>query len=133
MHADPKKIEAVSNLAPPTNLDQVRSFLGLAGYYCCFIPNFSHVSSPLVNLTKKGSKFSWTDKQEQSFSQLKKLLCTAPVLSYPHFDKCFTGQTDASDMDLGAVLIQYDSSGQEHVISYASRSLSNLEKSLLCC
>ena len=128
MHTDPKKIEAVSNLPPPTNLDQVRSFLGLAGYYRRFIPNFSHISSPLVNLTKKGSKFSWTDKQEQSFSLLKKLLCTAPVLSYPHFDKCFILQTDASDMGLGAVLTQYDSSGQEHVISYASRSLSNREK-----
>jgi len=128
VHTDPKKIEAVSNLPPPTNLDQVRSFLGLAGYYRRFIPNFSHISSPLVNLTKKGSKFSWTDKQEQSFSLLKKLLCTAPVLSYPHFDKCFILQTDASDMGLGAVLTQYDSSGQEHVISYASRSLSNHEK-----
>jgi len=128
VHTDPKKIEAVSNLPPPTNLDQVRSFLGLAGYYRRFIPNFSHIPSPLVNLTKKGSKFSWTDKQEQSFSLLKKLLCTAPVLSYPHFDKCFILQTDASDMGLGAVLTQYDSSGQEHVISYASRSLSNREK-----
>ena len=66
--------------------------------------------------------------QEQSFSQLKKLLCTAPVLSYPQFDKCFILQTDATDMGLGAVLTQYDSSGQEHVISYASRPLSNREK-----
>ena len=115
-------------ISPPTNLDQVRSFLGLAGYYRRFIPNFSRISSPLVNLTKKGSKFSWTDKQEQSFSKLKKLLCTPPVLSYPQFDKCFILQTDASDMGLGAVLTQYDSSGQEHVISYGSRSLSNREK-----
>ena len=128
VHTDPRKIEAVSNLPPPTNLDQVRSFLGLAGYYRRFIPNFSHISSPLVKLTKKGSKFSWTEEQEHSFSQLKQLLCTAPVLSYPHFDKCFVLQTDASDMGVGAVLTQYDSSGQEHVISYASRSLSNREK-----
>ena len=120
VHTDLKKIEAVSNLPPPTNLDQVRSFFGLAGYYRRFIPNFSHISSPLVNPAKKGSKFSWTDKQEQSFSQLKKLLCTAPVLSYPHFDKCFILQPDASDIGLVAILTEYDSSGQGHVISNAS-------------
>ena len=128
IHTDPHKIEAVSALAPPTNVQQVRSFLGLAGYYRNFIPNFAVLSAPLVQLTKKGSSFSWTDLQEQAFLQLKSLLCSAPILAYPQFDKRFFLQTDASDKGLGAVLTQLDNSGREHVISYASRSLLDREK-----
>ena len=87
------------------------------------------MSAPLVQLTKKGSSFSWTDLQEQAFLQLKSLLCSAPILAYPQFDKRFFLQTDASDKGLGAVLTQLDNSGREHVISYASRSLLDREKS----
>ena len=71
VHTDPKKSEEVSNLSCPTNADQVRAFLGLAENYRRFTPNFSHVSSLLVNLTKKDSKLRWTTKQENSFPQLK--------------------------------------------------------------
>ena len=129
IHTDPRKIEAVAALDHPKNVQQVRSFLGLAGYYRNFIPNFAVLSAPLVQLTKKGSPFSWTDLQEQAFLQLKSLLCSAPILAYPQFDKRFFLQTDASDKGLGAVLTQLDSTGREHVISYASRSLSDREKS----
>ena len=125
---DPKKIAAVSDLAYPKNVEQVRTFLGLAGYYRRFIPNFASISAPLVALTKKASKFHWGTPEQSAFQILQQLLCSAPVLSYPKFDQRFILQTEASDLGLGAVLTQIDSLGQEHVISYASRSLSNREK-----
>ena len=128
VHTDPKKIAAVSDLAAPKNVEQVRTFLGLAGYYRRFIPNFASLSAPLVALTKKASKFHWGAPEQNAFEVLQQLLCSAPVLSYPNFAQHFILQTDASDLGLGAVLTQKDGLGQEHVISYASRSLSDREK-----
>ena len=128
IHTDPAKIKAVFELSEPSNLEQVRSFLGLAGYYRKFIPNFATVAAPLTDLTKKGSKFVWATPQQSAFSTLKRYLCSAPVLSYPHLDKEFVLQTDASDCGLGAVLAQKDSQGNEHVVAYASRTLNDREK-----
>ena len=128
IHTDPAKIKAVFELSEPSNLEQVRSFLGLAGYYRKFIPNFATVAAPLTDLTKKGSKFVWATPQQSAFSTLKRHLCSAPVLSYPHLDKEFVLQTDASDCGLGAVLAQKDSQGNEHVVAYASRTLNDREK-----
>ena len=128
MHTDPKKIDAVAKLCAPKNVDQVRSFLGLAGYYRRFIPDFATISAPLVALTKKNSKFIWNSAHTKAFTSLKKLLCQAPVLSYPNFHRLFVLQTDASDIGIGAVLAQKDPQGHDHVISYASRSLTDREK-----
>ena len=128
VHTDPKIVQAVSSLSEPTTVEQVRSFLGLAGYYRRFIPNCATLSYPHVQLTKKGCKGSWSEKQQESFLLLKNHLCSAPILAYSQFDRQFTLQTDASYVGLGAVLTQFDSSGHEHVISYASRSLSDREK-----
>ena len=128
VYTDPKKIKAVSELDPPKTVEQVRTFLGLAGYYRRFIPNFASLSAPLVSLTKKNSRFHWGTQEQNASQLLQQLLCSAPVLAYPQFDKHFILQTDASDLGLGAVLTQKDNCGQEHVISYASRSLSDREK-----
>ena len=128
VHTDPKKTEAVSQLCEPKNVEQVRSFLGLAGYYRRFIPKFATLSAPLVALTKKHAKFVWNDIHVEAFSCLQRLLCEAPVLAYPDFHQPFVLQTDASDLGLGAVLSQVDPFGHDHVISYASRSLSDREK-----
>ena len=125
---DPKTTAAVSELPEPKNITELRAFLGLAGYYRGFIPNFASIASPLVELTKKGSKFVWSSKQHNGFQMLKSLLCEAPILAYPQLDQPFILQTDASDMGLGAVLTQLDSRGCERVISYGSRSLSDLEE-----
>ena len=81
-----------------------------------------------MQLTKKGSKFLWTSLQELAFLQLKSLLCGAPILANPKFNKRIFLQVDASDRGLGAVLAQVDPNGREQVISYASRSLSDHEK-----
>ena len=128
IHTDPDKINAVASLQDPKNVEQVRSFLGLAGYYRKFIPNFATISAPLVNLTKKNTKFLWRDDHHEAFVKLKNLLCEAPILAYPQFDKKFILQTDASDLGLGAVLTQFDSMGNERAISYASRPLTDREK-----
>ena len=80
---DPAKIEAMMSWKPPTNPSEIRSFLGLAGYYRRFIQDFSKIASSLTALTKKNSKFLWTDKQEQAFRTLQKNLCEAPILSLP--------------------------------------------------
>ena len=128
IHTDPSKTKAVQNLPSPTTLEQLRSFLGLAGYYRKFIPNFATLASPLTALTKKGIPFTWTDSHQNSFLTIKDLLCSAPVLAYPNFDQPFILQTDASNIGLGAVLAQFDNHGQERVVSYASRTLTAREQ-----
>ena len=110
-------------LAEPQNVEQVRSFLGLAGYYRKFIPKFAMLAARLVSLTKKGTKCHWSQEHSESFLLLKDLLCQAPVFAYPRFDHPFVLQIDASDLGLGAVLTQIDANGNERVISYTSRPL----------
>ena len=128
VHTDPAKIKAVQALPSPTNLEHLRSFLGLAGYYRKFIPNFASVASPLTELTKKGVPFTWSTSHQASFLQIKDCLCSAPVLAYPQMDKPFIVQTDASNVGLGAILTQLDGNGNERVVSYASRTLTAREQ-----
>ena len=95
MHTDTDKVKAVIKLSAPSNVAQVRSFLGLAGYYRKFIPNFATVALPLTMLTKKGISFTWGQAQIEVFATLKQALCSAPVLAYPQLDRPFILQTDA--------------------------------------
>jgi hypothetical protein len=78
---DPDKVRDVLNWKPPTSVTQVRSFLGLAGYYRRFIPNFSKISKPITKLLKKGNKYVWSKDCDEAFNTLKKLLTTSPVLA----------------------------------------------------
>ena len=80
---DPRKIEAVVEWEVPTNVIEVRSFLGMAGYYRRFVEGFSRIAQPLTNLTKKNVKFVWGDDCEQSFQELKRRLTSAPILTIP--------------------------------------------------
>ena len=82
---DPDKVVKVQNFPVPTDVPQLRQFLGLASYYQRFIQNFTAISSPLNTLTKKGVFFQWKTQYQQAFDKLKDLLCTAPVLLYPKF------------------------------------------------
>ena len=84
---DPEKVSAVTNWEPPKNVGELRSFLGLAGYYRRFIENFSKIAKALTELLKKEKKFEWTDACEASFQELKKRLVSAPVLCLPDLDK----------------------------------------------
>ena len=113
---DPAKVEAVFEWPRPTNPTEIRSFLGLAGYYRKFIEGFSRLSLPLTKLTRKESEFKWDDRCEQSFQELKKRLTTTPVLILPDPQRKFDIYCDASRQGLGCVLMQ-----DRNVVAYASR------------
>ena len=118
IRVDPVKIEAVVNWKPPRSVTEVRSFLGLAGYYSRFVKGFSIIASPLTKLLRKGIKFRWSDKCQKSFEQLKEMLVEAPVLMQPTSGKEYTLYSDASGIGLGCVLMQ-----NRKVVAYASRQL----------
>ena len=87
IRVDPTKIEAIVNWKPPRNVTEVRSFLGLAGYYRRFVRGFYVIPSPLTKLLRKGIKFEWTDKCQNSFELLKGMLVEAPILTQPTLGK----------------------------------------------
>lgn len=100
---DPAKVEAVLNWPRPTTPTEVRSFLGLAGYYRRFIQDFSKIAMALTELTQKGEPFIWTNRREECFQELKKRLTTAPVLTLPDGTEGFMIYSDASQRGLGCV------------------------------
>ena len=111
------------NWKPPTNVTEIRSFLGLAGYYRKFVEGFSKLAAPLTKLTRKEEKFVWSEACQQSFDELKRKLTSAPVLTLPSGQDGYTVYCDASRQGLGCVLIQH-----ENVIAYASRQLKKHEQ-----
>jgi hypothetical protein len=116
---DPSKVQEVMDWQPPTSsVHQIRSFLGLAGYYRRFIPDFSRIAKPMTELLKKGVKFSWDQKCETAFHTLRDRLTTAPILAQLDVSKPFDIYCDASGTGLGCVLMQ-----NNRVIAYASRAL----------
>lgn len=115
---DPKKTEAIANCPTPTDAKQLRSFLGLAGYYRKFIQGYGSISRPLTDLLKKHAIFQWTPQLQLSFDSLKQALVSAPVLALPDFSKSFHLETDASATGIGAVLSQ-----NHHPIAYISKAL----------
>jgi len=112
---DPAKVDAVLQWETPKSASEIRSFLGLAGYYRRFIEGFSRLALPLTQLTKKGQAYVWDAACEESFFELKKRLTSAPVLILPNPGESFVVYCDASLMGLGGVLMQ---NGQ--VVAYAS-------------
>ena len=125
--ADPKKISAVRELPTPTDVEAVRRFLGMAGFYRKYVKDFSARTEELRNLTKKSVEFKWTKECESEFNDIKNALVSSPVMAYPDFDKEFKLETDASVKGLGAILSQSYPNG-DRVIAYASRSLNEHEK-----
>jgi len=113
---DPRKVEAVLKWERPINITEIRSFLGLTGYYRRFIEGFSTIAIPMTRLTRKETKWEWTQECEESFQELKKRLTTAPVLTLPSGTEGLVVYSDASKMELGCVLMQHGK-----VITYASR------------
>jgi hypothetical protein len=115
---DPRKVEAVLKWERPTNITEIHSFLGLAGYYRRFIEGFSTIAIPMTRLTRKETKWEWTQECEESFQELKKRLTIAPVLTLPSGTEGLVVYSDASKKGLGCVLMQHGK-----VIAYASRQL----------
>jgi hypothetical protein len=113
---DPSKVQEVLGWKSPKSVTQIHSFLGLAGYYRRFIPNFSKIAKPMTQLLEKEAKFKWSPQCEEAFLTLKKLLTTAPVLAQLDIEKPFDVYCDASGTGIGGVLMQ-----DGHAIAYASR------------
>ncbi|KAM0045044.1 putative nucleotidyltransferase, Ribonuclease H [Helianthus debilis subsp. tardiflorus] len=119
---DPSKVEAITKWPTPTSVTEVRSFLGLAGYYRRFVEGFSTIALPLTQLLRKGIKYSWNEDREKSFQDLKKRLVSAPILTLPSGTGGYQIYSDASKKGLGCVLMQHN-----RVIAYASRQLKPYE------
>lgn len=135
---DPNKIAAIRKIKPPTNLKDLKAFLGLASYYRKFIRDFAKVAKPLTNITRNGNaqvKANQSKKKEiklgptelQAFDELKELLTSSEVLAFPDFEKAFILTTDASNHAIGAVLSQGEV-GSDRPIIYVSRSLNKTEE-----
>ena len=124
-----EKTAAISSSTRPRTKKQVRSFLGLVGYYRKFIPNFSTIAAPLTDLTKKfrPNVVDWEAEQEKAFVTLTRAITRSPILCLPDIEKEFFLRTDASDTGLGAVILQ-DHGGVKFPVCYASRKLLDREK-----
>ena len=127
----PKQItlDKIQEAPRPETKTQVRSFLGLTGYYRDYIPNYSAITAPLSDLTRKGlpNKVEWGNAQNNAFTDLKKALVSPPLLRLPDIEKEFVLRTDASDVGIGCVLLQQHE-GELFPVSYASRKLLSRER-----
>ncbi|WVZ58911.1 hypothetical protein U9M48_009130 [Paspalum notatum var. saurae] len=123
IEVDPEKVEEVLKWKTPETVTEVRSFLGLAGYYRRFIQDFSRIAKPMTKLLQKQVKFTWGPECDQAFQTLKTLLTTAPVLVQPDVSKPFKVYCDASGIGLGCVLMQ-----ERRVVAFASRQLKKHEE-----
>ena len=124
---NPDKTEAIANLASPETVKEVRSFLGMAGYYRQCVPQFAKVAAPLVRLTKKQARFSWGQEQQEAFDVLKELLVSSQVMAHPDTSKPYKLYTDACDYAIGAILVQEDDDGVERPIQYVSKQLAGAQ------
>ena len=117
VETNPEKIAVINSWPVPASIKELRSFLGLAGYYRKFIKGYATISKPLTDLLKKGA-FEWSEVTQQAFEILKQALVAASVLAIPDFAKEFVVETDASRMGIGAVLMQ-----ENHPLAFIRKSL----------
>src|SRR5712672_1586904 len=132
---DPTKIKGIAEWPFPRNPTDVRSFLGFTGFYCYFIPNYSRVAQPLLDLTKKATPWVWEEAQTKAFETLKMLMCTKPVLTQLQYDKPFILHTDVLAYGVGAILLQEGdinpqkpSKPRLHPIAYYSATFTPTER-----
>ena len=124
---DPEKVEAIREWPRPTCVRDLQAFLGTAGYYRQYLPDFATVARPLHHLTSKGVEWRWTEEAQVAFDELRQRLIGAPVLGYPDPSLQYILDTDASDVGVGAVLSQIQE-GRERVVAYYSKTLSPAER-----
>ena len=122
IEVDKVKIEMISKLPSSTNVNNVRQFLGHAGFYRRFIMDFSKIAKPLYKLLEKDAKFVWDEDCQGSFEKLKAYLTTAPIVRAPNWQLPFEVMCDASDLAIGPVLEQREG-GKPYVVYYASKTL----------
>ena len=124
---DAGKVAAIRDWPRPASVRDVRSFHGLANYYRRFIADFSKISTPLTNLTKKAVGFLWGPAEESAFEKLKQAMISAPVLATPDLSKPFTVYVDASGIATGGVLLQEDEHKKLHPLAFISKKLQPAE------
>ena len=126
---NPANVEKVKEWPTPTKVNDVEIFLGFLNYHRDHIKEYAHNTKPLYDLTRKGARFVWTEKEQSAFDKLKVIMTTLPTLSYPNLSLPFVLDTDASDTCIGAELLQYDpETGKEYVIGYGSYSLTPAQR-----
>ncbi len=132
------RTQAIQSIKTPTNISELRSFLGVCNYSRQFIENYADIARPLTSLLKKDEPFVWTETQDTAMGQLKQRLCSAPCLAYPDPGKEFYLDAGFSNHCLSAGLYQLHDK-DKRVVAYASKTLlppeckySNCEKALLC-
>ena len=128
MSVDPKKVKAICSITPPQNISELRSLMGLLNYCSEVIPDFATITKLLRELTRKSAKWQWTDRQQSTFDVIKGILASNPVLAFFDPSKSSELIVDASRYGLSGILIHSDENLNPKVISYASRSLSNVER-----
>ena len=121
---DPTKLKAVEQWEPPKSVKAVRSFIGFCNFYRKFIPHFSAIAWPLIDLTKKGVPFCWKKEQDKAFVKLKEMFLSALVIKMPDTTKPFFVMTDASLTASGGILMQKDSNRDLHPCAYHSATFS---------
>ncbi|GJP69722.1 hypothetical protein CLOP_g722 [Closterium sp. NIES-67] len=126
VHVDPKKIEAVRTWKTPKNVKELQQFLGFANYYNRFVPQYAKIAAPLTNLLKKNTPYKWEPKHQEAVEQLKQALTSAPVLILPDPERDYVIEADASDLAVGAVLMQDQGNGLQP-IAYLSKKLHGAE------
>lgn len=125
---DPKKVNAVRTWPSPSNVTEVRQFLGFTNYFRRFIEHYSSIAKPLEEITGKHARFKWDSSMQGAFLALKNALLNAPVLKLPDVDKPFRVVTDASDFAIAGVLLQQDDNQAWRAVAYTSRKLSSAER-----
>lgn len=120
---DESKVRAIQKWEPPRKVFELRSFLELANYYRKFIKGYSTIAAPLTYMLKKNQTWSWDERCQTTFEELKEAVIQEPVLVLPDHTKPYEVHTDASDFALGGVLMQ-----KGHPIAYESRKLNDAEK-----
>ena len=125
---DPDTIKAIHAMAPPTTVKAVRAYLGTCGYYRSCLPNYAHISDPLIALTRKHVRFHWTKSCQTAFEKLKHLLLSSHVMRAPNPHKHYRWYKEASDYPIGGILVQQSDDGVEKVVQYISHIMSPTQR-----
>jgi hypothetical protein len=124
----PDKLDAIHTWPAPKNVHELKSFLGMCGYYRKFVKGFSEIAAPLFDLTKADQReYAWREIHQQSFEQLRNALLNGPVLKLPDHNKDWIMYCDASGQCVGGVLAQHDDNGDLRPVLFMSHKLSGAE------
>ena len=123
-----EKVQGVVEWLVPKSIKKVQKFLGLANYYRQFVKNFAKIAKPLHEITRKGMKWSWGEKQQRAFEELKERFKKEPVLVTPDLDKEMRVEADALDFAMGEVLSMKCEDERWRPVAYISKSLNKVKR-----